>query len=102
MMIASDLGMLGNVVVLLDHFAKRSKKKSDSSDEDMDDEGDVRFDVDYVNFKDKSSRTALQYAAYSGHLEIVKLLVDAGAEVETKNSKQIVRILLHNLLDSCT
>jgi ankyrin repeat protein len=51
------------------------------------DENDAGFDVDYINFKDRSSRTALQYAAYHGHLKIVEALVDAGAEVNTKNSK---------------
>jgi ankyrin repeat protein len=34
-----------------------------------------------INFKDKENHTALIYAAQLGHLEIVKLLVEAGADV---------------------
>ena len=92
-MIASDLGRLENVVALLEHFEKRKKAKDSSDEEGEDDYGneDAKFDVDFINFKDRSSRTALQYAAYSGHLAVAKALVEAGAEVDTKNSKQIVR-----------
>jgi ankyrin repeat protein len=106
-MIAADLGRFETVLALIEHFEKRKKAQAkDESDESMegsdeyDEEGDEeaeepegRFDVDYINFKDRSSRTALQYASYSGHLEIVKALVEAGAEIDTKNSKQIVREL---------
>jgi hypothetical protein len=90
LMVASQLGRLGNVEALLDKFNKKAKEeKSDSemSDGEDEDENDAGFDVDYINFKDRSSRTALQYAAYNGHLKIVEALVDAGAEVNTKNSK---------------
>ena len=120
-MIACELGKAENVMALLDHFEmrKRSKneekkkakrddimrkkgkgkklrkrKDSDESDEDMeDDENDEEeFDVNYLELKDKSSWTALQYAAYHGHHKIVEVLCDAGADVNTKNSKSFVKI----------
>ena len=68
-MIAADLGRLETVVALLEHFEKRkkgpknnAKDQSDGSDmEDADEYGEEepQFDVDYINFKDRSSRTAL-------------------------------------------
>lgn len=64
--------------------------EEDYGEEDDDGIGRMDFDVDYINFKDRSSRTALQYAAYSGHLKCVEILIEAGSEVDTKNSKQMV------------
>jgi ankyrin repeat protein len=83
-MIACDLGRLQNVEVLLEHFEKRASR---GSEQQSDEEESEKFEVDYINFKDKSSRTALQYAAYQGHTKIVKVLIDAGAVIESKNSK---------------
>lgn len=40
-----------------------------------------------VNYLDRTGSTALMYAAYSGHFEIVKFLVEHGANVEIKNLK---------------
>lgn len=41
--------------------------------EDYGDEDDIggAFEVDLINFKDKSSRTALHHASYYGHLRVV-------------------------------
>ena len=98
-MLACELGRLQNVQALIEHFEKRGKalkKEASDSDEGMEDydeeggDGDdmkADFDVDYINFKDKSSRTALQYAAFHGHVRICEVLIEAGAEVDTKNSK---------------
>lgn len=45
---------------------------------------DLHIDVDYL---DRTGSTALMYAAYAGHLEIVKYLVKNGANVTIKNLK---------------
>ena len=107
-MIACELGRITNVQALLEHFEKRSKgngaTKNNKEDEEMeeDDEGDdddkMKINVDFINFKDRSSRTALQYAAYYGHAKISEALIDAGAEVDTKNSKQLVSITLRTII----
>ena len=39
-----------------------------------------------VNHKNKQGNTPLHWAAYTGHLEVVKLLVAAGADMWIKNS----------------
>ena len=61
--------------------------------EDDEDDDEDEFDVNYLEFKDRSSWTALQYAAYHGHHKIVEVLCDAGADVHTKNSKSFVRLI---------
>ncbi len=45
---------------------------------------EVHIDVNYI---DRTGSTALMYAAYSGHLEIVKYLVAHGANLSIKNLK---------------
>ncbi len=45
---------------------------------------EVHIDVDYL---DRTGSTALMYAAYSGHLDIVKFLVGHGANISIKNLK---------------
>lgn len=45
---------------------------------------EVHIDIDYL---DRTGSTALMYAAYSGHLDIVKFLVEHGANVSIKNLK---------------
>ena len=45
---------------------------------------ELHIDVDYL---DRTGSTALMYAAYSGHLELVKFLVASGANVNIKNLK---------------
>jgi len=107
LMIAAMLGRLGNVQVLLEEFEKRQKRlgssssKSDQSDNDDeedeggdeygDENGSDKINVDYVNCKDKSSWTALMYAAREGHTKVCSALIDAGANIEMKNSKCLVR-----------
>lgn len=60
LMIACDLGRIQNVEVLLEHFEKRLKAaKEQSEDEDDGSEREEKFEVDYINFKDRSSRSAL-------------------------------------------
>ena len=93
LMIASELGRLQTVQALLEHFEKRGKKAEDEEYGEEDDDGKVGFNVDFINFKDRSSWTALQFAASSGHLKVVAALIEAGAEVDTKNSKQFVSIM---------
>ena len=97
LMIASMLGRLGNVQVLLEEFEKRQKRvgtsssKSDQSEnEDEEEEEDEygnegisdKINVDYVNCKDRSSWTALLYAAREGHTKVCEVLIDAGANIE--------------------
>lgn len=45
---------------------------------------EVHIDVNYI---DRTGSTALMYAAYSGHFEIVKYLVEHGANLTIKNLK---------------
>jgi ankyrin repeat protein len=45
---------------------------------------ELHIDIDYL---DRTGSTALMYAAYSGHLAIVKYLVENGANVNIKNLK---------------
>lgn len=94
-MIASELGRLQTVQTLLEHFEKRGKKAEKQDDEygEEEDDNKVGFNVDFINFKDRSSWTALQFAASSGHMKVVAALIEAGAEVDTKNSKQFVSII---------
>ena len=40
----------------------------------------------YVNIKDKYGNTALQHAASGGHVEIVRHLIESGADVNSKNN----------------
>jgi FOG: Ankyrin repeat len=40
-----------------------------------------------VNYLDRTGSTALMYAAYSGHINIVKFLVEHGANIKIKNLK---------------
>jgi uncharacterized protein len=44
--------------------------------------------IDEINAKDQYGWTALMYAADSGNLEIVKLLLQAGANVSEENNKE--------------
>jgi len=45
---------------------------------------ELHIDVDYI---DRTGSTALMYASYAGHLEIVKFLVEHGANPNIKNLK---------------
>lgn len=45
---------------------------------------ELHIDVDYI---DRTGSTALMYAAYAGHLELVKFLVEHGANINIKNLK---------------
>lgn len=45
---------------------------------------ELHIDVDYL---DRTGSTALMYAAYAGHMDIVKFLVASGANVAIKNLK---------------
>ncbi len=86
--------------MFLEEFGKRQKgsgAKSDQSENDEEEHGSEeeagesdKIDVDYVNSKDKSSWTALMYAAREGHTKVCEVLIDAGANIEIKNSKQLV------------
>jgi len=102
LMIASELGRLGNVEVLLEEFEKRKKSSESGSENEENSEGGDEYDeeeeednegktekivVDYINCKDRSSWTSLMNAAKNGHLKVVEALIDAGATIEMKNSK---------------
>ena len=39
----------------------------------------------YINAKNNDGETALMWASYNGHLEVVKLLVTLGADVNAKD-----------------
>jgi len=69
-----------------------------------------------VNLKDFGGRSALMYASFEGHSEIVKMLIDYGADINTEacddgvtvlmsassgGHLQIVRLLLENGADIC-
>ena len=43
-----------------------------------------------VNAFDKKDRRAIHWAAYMGHVDVVKLLVDHGAEINCRD-KQVSR-----------
>jgi ankyrin repeat protein len=45
---------------------------------------ELHIDVDYL---DRTGSTALMYAAYSGHIELVRYLVEHGANINIKNLK---------------
>ncbi len=45
---------------------------------------ELRMDVDYL---DRTGSTALMYAAYAGHQDIVEFLVNNGANIAIKNLK---------------
>lgn len=107
-MIAAELGRLGNIQVFLEEFEKRKKgsgSKSDQSENEEEENGSeeeygieedaaekYKIDVDFVNQKDKSSWTALMYSAREGHTKVCEVLIEAGANMEIKNSKQLVRL----------
>lgn len=55
----------------------------------------IEKDPDLVNAKDKDGRTPLHWASHGVHLEIVKFLVDKGADVNAEDSKKVVP--LHSL-----
>ena len=59
---------------------------------DEDEADNDEFSVNYLESKDRSSWTALNYAAANGHTQIVEILLEAGADVNTKNSKSMVSI----------
>lgn len=65
----------------------------------MDDEmEDEVIDVNYLELKDRSGRTALNYAVYNGHMKCAMALIDAGCSIESKTSKSLVRFLIKNHL----
>ena len=51
-----------------------------------------------INAFDKKDRRAIHWAAYMGHVDIVKMLVEAGAEVNCQD-KQVSLIIFHFLAD---
>eukprot|EP00347_Sterkiella_histriomuscorum_P010982 403374198 len=124
LMIAAQLGKLHNIQVLLEHYdkkkkereiaqtardllkkkkkvqakPKKGKKKDDSEDEDMDEgsdeDEDQQININSLDMKDRSSWTALHFAAQQGHYRCVDALLKAGANPNLKNSKSMTPILL--------
>jgi ankyrin repeat protein len=47
-----------------------------------------------VNARDNDGKTAIGWAAYKGHTEIVKLLLEKGADVNAKNNKGVTALML--------
>lgn len=70
---------------------KKKGKKQESEDEDEGEDEEAGFDVDFVNFKDRSSWTALHFAANFGSAKICEVLIEAGADQSLRNSKQMVK-----------
>ena len=66
---------------------KKTNKKGKKDENESEDEEDARFDVDFINFKDRSSWTALHFAARTGDEKICEVLIEAGADINSKNSK---------------
>ena len=58
-------------------------------DEEEDEENEI-MDINYLEMKDRSGRTALNYAVYYGHTNCVMALLDKGCDFESKNSKSLV------------
>ena len=59
--------------------------KSDSTDDIDEDDGELKIDEDIINIKGENEDTPLHEACRVGHLEIVKTLLERGANIEDAN-----------------
>ena len=60
--------------------------------EDLEEEEEEEININSLDMKDRSSWTALHYAAKSGHHKCVEALIEEGADPHLKNSKTMVNI----------
>jgi ankyrin repeat protein len=51
-------------------------------------------ELSLVNARDNDGKTVLGWSAYKGHTEIVKLLFEKGAEVDSKTSKGVTALMM--------
>lgn len=51
-------------------------------------------DKEYINYQDSLGYTALMYASMNGHMEIVKLLLENGADTSIKNNDGKTALIL--------
>jgi ankyrin repeat protein len=71
----------------------------DYGEEEGEEEEEDDFSVNFLELKNRSSWTAILYAAYQGNLKCVYALIEAGANIEAKNSKSDVLTIVLIFID---